>query len=122
LVQRCSELAGGRDGSIVVIPTADEEKRLTPERMEFLRKRNRDLFGVREVTVLHTRDRAVADSEEFVKPLQHATGVWMIGGDAGYLLKAYRGTRVEREMRALFERGGVVGGTSAGAIVQTAEI
>ena len=90
--------------------------------MESLRTSERNRFGVRGVTVLHTRDRAVADSEEFVKPLQHATGVWMLGGDAGYLLKAYRGTRVEREMRALFERGGVVGGTSAGAIAQTASI
>jgi cyanophycinase len=53
-----------------------------------------------------------------VEPLRHATGVWILGGNENYLIKAYFGTRVESEIKAVLARGGVIGGTSAGAIVQ----
>ena len=41
---------------------------------------------------------------------------------AAALVDAYAGTRTERELKALVARGGVVGGTSAGAIVQAATL
>ena len=64
---------------------------------------------------LHTLDRSVANDEAFVKPLTEATGVWLSGGDQSRLARVYRGTMVERELRKLHARGGVIGGTSAGA-------
>jgi len=122
ILERFIQLAGGAGAPIVVIPTAEDERRLTAERLEYLRKRHGEMFTTDDVAVLHTRDRAVADSAEFVKPLQRARGVWMMGGDTGELLRAYRGTRTERELKAVVARGGVVGGTSAGAIVQTNDL
>lgn len=124
IMQRFIDLAGGPNAPIVVIPTATDggELRITPERREKVRARIGELFKTNDVTVLHTRDRAVADSEDFVKPLRRARGVWMLGGETSWLLDAYAGTRTEREIKALFARGGVVGGTSAGAIVQTATL
>jgi cyanophycinase len=44
--------------------------------------------------------------------------VWILGGNEDYLMDAYTGTRTQDEVRALLARGGVVGGTSAGAIIQ----
>jgi len=35
------------------------------------------------------------------------------------LTNAYLGTEVERQLKALLDRGGVIGGTSAGAAVMT---
>jgi cyanophycinase len=121
MIRRFIDLAGGPNAPIVVIPTASDTAhlRVTPERTAALRARIGELFQTNDVAVLHTRDRTVADSEEFVKPLQRARGVWILGGETDWLLDAYAGTRTEREIKALFTRGGVVGGTSAGAIVLT---
>lgn len=125
------ELAGGPDANIVYIPTAASSLRLpsgliwewlytdalpanTPEFKQELCK----LFGVKNITILHTRNRKTADSKEFVEPLRKAHGVWFSGGNPGRLSRAFLGTRTQREIEALLARGGVVGGNSAGAIIQ----
>jgi cyanophycinase len=54
-----------------------------------------------------------------VAPLKQATGVWIPGGKDAYLIDTYVGTRVATEIKALLARGGVVGGTSAGAVIQS---
>jgi cyanophycinase len=108
-------LAGGPNAEIVVIPTAEGDDQLDLAQMRLYLTRE---FGVRSVTMLHTRDRARANSEEFVEPLRHATGVWIDGGRQWRLVDAYLGTAVEKEIKALLARGGVVGGGSAGATIQ----
>jgi cyanophycinase len=70
------------------------------------------------VTVLHTKDRVVADSAWFVEPLRRARGVWFNGGQKWRLVDAYLNTRTERELFAVLARGGVIGGSSAGASIQ----
>ncbi len=70
------------------------------------------------VTVLHTRDRAVADTEAFAAPLKTARGVWFGGGRQWRLVDSYMGTRTQREIEGVLARGGVVGGSSAGATIQ----
>jgi cyanophycinase len=117
-IQRFVDLAGGAGAPIVLIPTTLEDARLTPDGIAQLRARMADILGAPHVTVLHTRDRLVADSPDFVEPLRHANGVWILGGNEEYLMDVYTGTRTQDEVRALLARGGVVGGTSAGAIIQ----
>jgi cyanophycinase len=73
--------------------------------------------GVASVDVLHTNDREQADDADFVRPLKEATGVWIGGGDQSRLTASYNGTAVLREIKKVLSRGGVVGGTSAGASV-----
>ena len=68
--------------------------------------------------MLHTTDRKVADSAEFVAPIKGATGVWLVGGRHWRLADAYLGTRTLKELFNLLDRGGVVGGGSAGATIQ----
>jgi cyanophycinase len=68
--------------------------------------------------VLHTRDRKQADDPVFVNSLTDATGVWFAGGEQDKIIAAYRGTLVEKELKKLHARGGVIGGTSAGAAIQ----
>ena len=103
-------LAGGPDAHVVLIPTAESD--------EQIRTGDLTLFGLKNLTVLHTRDRTLADSASFVEPLRHASGVWVGGGRQARLADAYLGTAVEREIKALLGRGGVVGGGSAGATIQ----
>ena len=42
----------------------------------------------------------------------------MLGGFPERLVHAYLGTKVERAINELLDRGGVVGGESAGAMIQ----
>jgi cyanophycinase len=75
--------------------------------------------GFASVTVLHATSRSLADDEAFVAPLERATGVWIEGGEQARLERAYRATRVEAALHAVLARGGVIGGTSAGAAIMS---
>ncbi len=112
ITSRFLALAGGPEAKIVLVPTAmhssDKE-----EQLEIYKK----WIGAKNITVLDTRDRAVANSETFVEPLRKATGVWFTGGTPEHIADAYVGTLTQRELNALLARGGVVGGSSAGAFV-----
>lgn len=107
------ELAGGRAAPIVVIPTAGEVVEPDDRAAEPLRA-----LGATHVTVLHTRDPKVANTEAFAAPLRTARAVWIAGGRQWRLADAYLGTRTLRELLAVLERGGVIGGSSAGATIQ----
>jgi cyanophycinase len=61
--------------------------------------------------------RAVAETDSFVAPIRRAKAVWFPGGRQWRLADSYLGTRTERELHALLARGGVIGGTSAGATI-----
>jgi len=116
IIDRFIALAGGPEKArIVVIPTAGEGEAFPQDWSGTRVFRN---AGVKHITVLHTRDRRVADSEAFVAPLRKATGVWFPGGRQWRLVDSYLGTRTHRELDRLLARGGVIGGTSAGASVQ----
>jgi cyanophycinase len=112
--KRFVDLAGGADANFVLIPTAQGDPIDVEQARNFLSQS----FGIAHVTVLHTRDRKLADSAEFTQPLRQASGVWIEGGRQWRLADAYLGTAVEREIKALLARGGVVGGSSAGATIQ----
>lgn len=102
---------------IVVIPSASIEADDPKKHESFLVGwRN---FKPASLVILHTRDRKKADDRDFVKPIQEATAVWFSGGDQNRLIDAYRGTLVEKEFHNLLERGGVIGGTSAGAAIMS---
>ncbi len=108
-------LAGGPDSEFVLIPTANEVR---AENLGRVKDRFAKSFGVSHVTVLHARDRAEADTEAFVAPLKTARAVWFGGGRQWRLVDAYMGTRTQREIENVLARGGVVGGSSAGATIQ----
>jgi cyanophycinase len=129
--ERFVSLAGGPDANFVYIPTAASSIRLPsgfifePPDSDTAAANTRDfeqelckLFGIKRITVLHTRDRNTANSKTFVEPLRRANGVWLSYGNAGRLADTYLDTLTQREIESVLERGGVVGGTSAGAIIQ----
>ena len=115
-MDRFMQLAGGAKARIVVIPSALDDAWLTADRMGQLLASSRRIFGP-SAQLLHTHSRAAADSAAFVQPLRNATGVWILGGDETLLAGAYAGTRTQTEIKAVLGRGGVVGGTSAGAMI-----
>ena len=108
-------LAGGEEAKIVVIPTAARDDDLPDGWRGHAQLR---AAGIRDFVTLHTRDPEQAGVESFVQPLREASGVWLPGGRPWRLVDAYLHTLVHEELFLLLERGGVVGGTSAGASIQ----
>lgn len=111
------KLAGGKDARIVIVPTAASS---SPDH-NYQHSWSLDLaksMGVKKATLLHSHDRKTADTETFVEPLKTATGVWFGGGRQWRLTKAYGGTLTEKEFHKVLERGGAIGGSSAGASIQ----
>lgn len=112
--EQFAELCG--DGPMVLIPTAayaaDHRSYRRRVRKSWLRQ------GISEVVILHARVREEA-SDGFAEPLRRASCAWLSGGAQGRLEDRYVGTPVERELHALLQRGGTVGGDSAGSSIMS---
>jgi cyanophycinase len=114
-------LAGGPNAKIIIVPTAggnrekDGSIKVYKEE-EVLRPWKK--FGLTDVHMLHTADPKEADTEAFASILRDAKGVWFVGGRQWNIADSYAGTRTLTEFRKVLERGGVIGGSSAGASIQ----
>ncbi|HSQ30487.1 MAG TPA: Type 1 glutamine amidotransferase-like domain-containing protein [Gemmatimonadaceae bacterium] len=106
--------AGGPDALIVDVPTAGGDSVYTQDAPG---TRGWKQAGARNVYVLHTTDRKLADSDSFAAILAKAGGVWFEGGRQFHLVDSYAGTKTERGFHDVLARGGVVGGSSAGASI-----
>ena len=112
---RFLDLAGGPQQAIlVVIPAFNATEIQANSLQETWRK-----LGVKSVQILHTGTRDEANRESFARQLDQATGVWLSGGEQSWLSDHYAGTLVEDKLKAVIGRGGVVGGSSAGAAAMT---
>ena len=111
---RFIQLAGGPDAVIVDVPTAGGDTAYPPD---WRGANGFKAAGAKHVVILHTIDRKVADSEAFIEPLKHAGGVWFEGGRQFHLVDSYAGTKTEQAFNDVLARGGVIGGSSAGASI-----
>ena len=113
--KRFIELAGGAGKARIAIfqmaSTGDDE-----EADEVLAEFK--LLGAESVIL--NLDRSQAESEAMDVMLSGFTGYWFLGGDQNLLAASLLGTRALRRIEYRYERGAVVGGTSAGASVMTA--
>ncbi len=116
VIDRFIELAGGKEARLVVIPTASGRADEESDESLLGSWNDRELA---QVTLLHTRSREEANRPDFVAPLKTAAAVWFGGGAQSRIAEAYLGTAVERELGDVLRRGGVIGGSSAGAAIQS---
>jgi len=107
---RFLELAGGAEAPIVVLPTASERPEAAREPLEELAA-----LGATAARALPLRSAESARAPEIVAAIRSARGVFLTGGDARRLAAALVGTPAARAIAESYARGGVVGGTSAGA-------
>ena len=115
IFDRFFQAAGGRDAKLVVVPTAGSgaEYDESTSSVKMFKK-----AGATNVHLLHTRDPKMADSDEFIAILRDARAVWFGGGRQWRLADAYLGTKTEAAFHDVLKRGGVIGGSSAGATIQ----
>lgn len=75
-------------------------------------------LGCRRVTVLNHRTPDEVQSAEFVTAMREARGVWLVGGRQWKYVDALQGS-AEQLFRDVLQRNGVIGGSSAGAAIQS---
>lgn len=61
--------------------------------------------------------RTIADQQTTYDELITADGIFLRGGDQNQYITLWKGTKTEQALAEIFQRGGVIGGTSAGAMV-----
>ena len=112
LVRRFVELAGGpgRARIVVLAQASGSGQRSGEEKAVQLRGMGADARSL-------WFDRAGADADTIAALLRDATGVWFGGGDQNRLAGVLLGSRALDAIRSAWQRGAVVGGTSAGAAV-----
>jgi cyanophycinase len=69
-----------------------------------------------ETLLLDTRDKANSDYADWV--IRNAELIFIAGGDQSAYINAWKDTRSEDAIRAAYNRGAVIGGTSAGLAVE----
>jgi cyanophycinase len=94
----------------VVIIRASGDQGLNPVFM--------DLHGVDSALTYVITDRASANRRDVERSVRDAEIVWFAGGDQCNYIRWIKGTRVHRAVQRVFQKGGGVGGNSAGLAIQ----
>ena len=74
--------------------------------------------GVDSVSTLIITDRESAARPDVVQAVRNAELVFFAGGDQCNYIRWIKGTPIEDAVKAVFQRGGAIGGTSAGLAIQ----
>jgi cyanophycinase len=114
ILRRFTELAGGDDARIAIIPTASL--------IDDAGQRYKAIFlelGATSAEVLFVGQREDANTDELVNLVEHSTGIFITGGNQIRVASILGGTRVGNKLIRRHREGVPVGGTSAGASVMS---
>src|SRR5437870_446017 len=111
VLREVAERVGGK--RLVVVTTASEE----PEELFAEYRRAFTDLGVKEVAHVHGENREDGLDEKAAEPVKRAVAAFFTGGDQLRLTSQLGDTPVFEAIRKIYEDGGVVAGTSAGASV-----
>lgn len=125
--QRFIELAGGRNARIVFVPSAGFSRSAYRSDREFKAAVTsrysawahlKTTGQIADFRILHSDNNTDCYNPQFCEPLARATGVWFSGGAQSRLNYRYvnfpKPNTFQIALRNVIERGGIVGGTSAG--------
>lgn len=76
-------------------------------------------LDIGELVELYLEDRSEAWNREKLEVLDDAAGIFFSGGDQLRITSQIGDTGIEAKVRSLYERGGLIAGTSAGAAVMS---
>ena len=116
IIEKFFELAGGKDARVMIVTTASTLAG-TPELHEkYAHWQN---LAHTSIDFFHAPTRDSANSAEFCEKFKTATAIWFAGGNQSFLTDTYRETHAAKMFHEVLKRGGVVGGTSAGAAIMS---
>ncbi len=113
IVAEFVKLAGGENARIIVIPNAGSN----PVYWSEVQVKEFTELGAKSDYLLFTRETADADSN--LKKMDWANAVFFLGGDQSDLTRDMLGTKLLQKVYDIYNNGGVVGGSSAGAAVMS---
>ncbi len=118
ILSRFATFARGPEAEVVVVSTASSMGELATEKY-------RELFaglGVEHVAGLRPEERSEAEDPAVSKALEHATGIFLTGGNQLRLSSVVAGTHLADAIQRAHDRGAVLAGTSAGASAMAAHM
>jgi cyanophycinase len=107
--------AGGDKARLVVMTVAtDEPEEVGDEYQKVFRR-----LGAKSVRVVDVSARSDASNKKLLSALKQATGIFFTGGDQLHVTSLIGGSEMDLLLHQLYERGVVIGGTSAGAAMMS---
>jgi cyanophycinase len=113
IVKKFIALAGGPNARIIIIPNAGSEPVSNSEEEQ----KNFISLGAKADYLLFTKETADADSN--LKKMSWANAIFFLGGDQVDLTRDMLGTKLLQKAYDIYENGGVIAGSSAGAAVMS---
>ena len=113
IVKKFVELAGGSNAKIIVIPNAGSN----PVKWSKVQVQEFKELGAEADYLLFTRE--TADDEANLEKMDWANAVFFLGGDQSDLTRDMLGTKLLDKVFDIYNNGGVVGGSSAGAAIMS---
>ena len=90
MYQLFAKSIGGKDQSVVVIPTATNDSAINAGAHLTRFKKE----GFTNLITVHARSKDAADAPAFIKAIQNAKGIYFSGGDQSRIADAFLGTQV----------------------------
>jgi cyanophycinase len=113
IVKKFVELAGGSNAKIIVIPNAGSN----PVKWSKVQVQEFKEHGAEADYLMFTRE--TADDEVNLEKMDWANAVFFLGGDQSDLTRDMLGTKLLDKVFDIYNNGGVVGGSSAGAAIMS---
>jgi len=114
IMKKFIELAGGVNEKIIILPMASGEPLETAQ----YQKSELERLGALNVGFI-LADRNDCDTDSILSKLNKVKGVFISGGDQNRLTKEFLGKKFLNKLHEIYQKGGVIGGTSAGAAVMS---
>lgn len=111
ILEEVVQLIDKGTGRLVIVTAATNH----PEEVTAEYRRVFHELGVRKLEVLDIRSREQAQQEASAKKLEGAQGIFFTGGDQLRITSQLGNSPLCKMMRSIYEQGGVIIGTSAGA-------
>jgi cyanophycinase len=111
--QRFFQAGGGENGHFIALPVSMPDPINVEREGAFLKR-----LGAKNVIVIPNREQKDLEDPKVLDALKNATGIWFGGGRQWNFMDAYEGTKLPALFSDVLNRGGVIGGSSAGATIQ----
>lgn len=83
---------------------------------------NRLIYGMKGVNFVETliiSNRQDANRSDIVEKVRNADVIFFAGGDQCEYIRSWKNTKLETAVKSVYAKGGGIGGTSAGAMIQS---
>ena len=114
MVEKIVELAGGQDARIMIIPNASG---IPEEVAQYQQKQFQNTVAASAEYMLF--DSSEANLRENLKRLENINCIFFSGGDQRRLPRDLLNTKILKRIKEIYQKGGVISGTSAGAAVMS---